>query len=350
MSEHIFKHAFLVSVATLKATAPPEWVKLQEDRAAINNLPCIGHDSNVGYLSQVQLNLAGVEKDDSSNGLDKNLGKAGCPHYDAHDCPQGYTCMFACSNFDKYNVHPGFFFFLEMGLFVKMVNFTLVFFSGLHFHGGSPPRAAPGENVPADASRVVVVHYPNDPLLNGTVPTVLGLSGSGSRVEILPSARYDPHVTDVLQRGPLNFMRDGDAVMSRDAYLTYIPRQIASLLETLVSQSPHLDLNFSALKDLFLDKSNGQVIDYSSTWKYPPGMSDEAREEMRSISQQIETDKLRFCLSVPTQARRLYNDSKLKVQKDAVGHKVLVVQLEKVYAARKKRKGEYNAIITVVCY
>lgn len=197
---------------------------------------------------------------------------------------------------------------------------------------------------------MVVVHYPNDPLLNGTVPTVLGLSGSGSRVEILPSARYDPHVTDVLQRGPLNFMRDGDAVMSRDAYLTYIPRQIASLLETLVSQSPHLDLNFSALKDLFLNKSNGQVIDYSSTWKYPPGMSDEAREEMRSISQQIETDKLRFCLSVPTQARRLYNDSKLKVQKDAVGHKVLVVQLEKVYAARKKRKGEYNAIITVVCY
>ncbi len=158
----------------------------------------------VAFFTQLQVNLAGVEKHDSSAGLDKNLGKAGCPHYDCHNCPQGYTCMFAMSNFDKYDIHPGYFHFLELGLYVKLVNFRLINFSGLHFHGGSPPRARPGFEVPKDATRFAGILYPNDNLLSGlNIPAVLAVTGGGgSRVEVLASSRYDPEVPARFRKGP----------------------------------------------------------------------------------------------------------------------------------------------------
>ncbi len=60
---------------------------------------------------------------------------------------------------------------------------------------------------------------------------------------------------------------------------------------------------------------------------------------MLAISQKVEADKVQVSLSVPTQVQRLYNSNKLKLQVDASGHKVLVVQPERVYAQRKKQKG-----------
>lgn len=329
-----------VAVAQLKKIAPQNWIELQEKRFDINNLPCVGHDSNHGFFSQLQVNLAGAEAHDSSRGLDANLGRAGKSHYDGHDCPQGYTAMFSMSNFGKHVIHPGMFHFLELGLYINMVNFQIVFFSGLHFHGGSPPRAAPGHEVPDDATRVVNVLYPNDPLLNGTLPVVLALSG-GARVELIPSARYDLETEANLRRGALNFMRDGDSLMSRKSYIQYVTRQCAILVETLVSQSPHVDVNLSALKDLFVDRADGQVIDYWKTWKYPPGMSTELKDEMRSISREVEERKLDVCLSVPTQVRRLYLDNKLKLVKGADGHKGLQLQFDKLFDAKKKRKGTF---------
>ncbi len=334
-----------VSVAHLKATAPPAWVKLQENRWRVNNLPAVGHDSNHGFFTQLQINLAGVEMHDSSAGLDKNLGKAGCPHYDSHDCPQGYTCMFAMSNFQSYNIHPGMFHFLELGLYVELVNFRFINFSGLHFHGGSPPRAPPGVLIPDDATRFVNVEYPNDNLLCGlSVPSVLAVSGAGgSRVEVLPGARYDPLSEKNLRKGALNYTRDGDAMMTIDGYRIYIPRQIAILLETILAQSPHLELNLPALKILFKDKITHEVIDYWTDWQYPPGMEEDKRKEMAIISQQVEANKVQVSLSVPTQVRRLYNDNKLKLQTNEDGNKSLFLQPERMYAARKKRKGFYTS-------
>ncbi|KLO05323.1 hypothetical protein SCHPADRAFT_839550, partial [Schizopora paradoxa] len=97
------------------------------------------------------------------------MGKAGLPHIDPKDDPQGYTCMFASSNFEEYGdkIHPGYFHFLELGLFVKCVNFRMVYFSGLHFHGGSPPRAEKGFDIPHHCIRWNNILYPNNSLQSG---------------------------------------------------------------------------------------------------------------------------------------------------------------------------------------
>lgn len=338
----------------MKAAAPAEWVRLQEERWEINNLPAIGHESNHGLFAQVQVNYAGVELANSSTGLDKNLGNAGLPHFDQHDDPQGYTCMFAMNhNFDKYKIHPGMFFFLELGLYMELANFRPVYFSGLHFHGGSPPRAPHGmTQIPDDAVRMVVVEYPNEPLLSGeSVSQTLAVTASGrGRVEFLPSDRYDPSAQRYLQTGPLNLFRDGDSTMTRPTYLQCVPRQVAISLDTMLSQSPHLSLNFDALKSLFKDKSSGEVIDYYSGWEYPVGMDDSRLESMRSVAERVRTKKLEFSLTVPTQLRILYNAGKLKLEADANGGNMLQVQHERMMPVKKKRKGNFVPYICVLTY
>lgn len=326
----------------LRNTADPEWVADQERRCAINNLPNVGHDSNKGFFSQHQVNVAGVESSDSSDGLDKNMGKAGLAHYDAHDCPQGYTCMFPTSNFEDVEcIHPGMFHFLELGMFVRLNNFRLIFFSGLHFHGGSPPRAPPGFVIPDYLTRWMNVLYPNDVLLAGSIPLVIAVSGGGgSRVELQPSARYDPQVAASVSEGPLNYMRDGDAIMSTSSYQIHICRQLAILLETMLAQSPHLELNLESLKTLFNDNLSHIPIDYFKDWDYSPEALAERKEEMLGIAQRFEDRKIDVCLSVPTQLRRLYNSNKLKLVKDDDGELSLCIQEANMQRKKKKQKSK----------
>jgi len=297
--------------------APKEWVELQKSRWEINNLPAVGDDSNTGFFSQLQINLAGAQSHDSCSGLNTDLGRAGCPHTDCKDCAQAFSSMFAMGNLHEYeDIHPGMFFFLELGVYVEMSNYRLIQFSGLHFHGGSPPRCAPGMPVPDEATRIVLVNYPNDGLTSGLeVPFVLGLSGPRSRVEVVPSTRYNKAHEAAMRTGPLNYIRDGPSMMSKDAYLTYTSRQIASLLETICSQSEHLDLNTDVLPNIFRDKGTGEVVNYTEGWKYPPGMSEETRSSMSQVSEQVEANKRRFAMSVPQQLERLYRTGQISLQR-----------------------------------
>lgn len=316
---------------------------MQESCWEINSLPAVGHECNKGYFSQLQINIAGVVEHDSSVGLDKNLGKAGAPHYDSHDCQQAYTCMFAMCNFAKYGIHPGMFHLLELGLYVELFNYRFIYFSGLHFHAGSPPRAPFGVPIPDDAVRFVEIHYPNEHLLSGlSVPAVIAAGGGGSsRVEVLAGSRYDPECKAKFQKGPLNFIRDAPSMMTRNSYLDYIPKQIAIHLESILAQSPFLQLNTEALGKLFMDRDSGEVFDYCKDWKYAPGkLTEDLKEDMRRISRQVEEAKVEVSLSVPTQIRRLYNSNKLKLEPGPDGKRVLAIQMERVFASTKKQKGE----------
>ncbi|KLO05202.1 hypothetical protein SCHPADRAFT_1003018 [Schizopora paradoxa] len=342
------KNVFGVATTMIRQYAPHEWIADQVKRFHINNLPAIGVDDNQGFFSQQQINLAGVEKAESLEGLDKNMGKAGLPHYDPKDCPQGYTCMFATSNFDGFGdrIHPGFFHFLEVGLYVKCSNFRLVYFSGLHFHGGSPPRAEHGfDDIPDWCTRFNNILYPNDFLLSGFIAMVLAVSAALGRIELFSAMRYDPKGPVTVGEGPLNFMRDGDSIMSRQAYIQYISRQMVILLEGIMSQSPHLGLNMDAVRSLFIDKLTNQVVDFWGTWQYPPDQMPTKSEDMASHSQYMEHKKVDVCLSVPTQLRRLYNSGKLKMTKDAdsTGRGTLKINQQALVKAKKKQKVRHVA-------
>lgn len=326
----------------LKQYAPEDWVKDQVKRFLVNNLPAIGVDANQGFFSQEQVNLAGVEMFDSSAGLDKNMGKAGLPHYDPKDDPQGYTCMFATSNTDECgdNIHPGFFHFLELGLFVRCNNFRLVFFSGLHFHGGSPPRAMKDFSVPSHYIRYNNILYPNNALSSGTISTVICVSSGGaSRIENKPCARYDPKAAVAVQQGPLNYMRDGTSIMSEQAYLSFITREAALHLENMFRQSELIGLNYEALKVLFVNKSSNEPVDFWSDWKYAPDKFQEEKDDMLGHHNYLERKKLDVCMTVPTQIRRLYNSNQIKLVKGEDGYCTLQINDAVPQRTIKKHKG-----------
>src|SRR6266498_4344472 len=71
------------------------------------------------------------------------MGEFGEKHCDKKDNPAYYTHMTAMSDLpDDYD--PGRFFILYPGVFVSLENYKSINFSGLRFHGGTPPRAPPG--------------------------------------------------------------------------------------------------------------------------------------------------------------------------------------------------------------
>jgi len=336
----LLQHSVCLAVCALMS-APDEWIELQKSRWEVNNLPAMGDDCNTGFFSQLQINLAGAEEHESVHGLEKNLGRAGCPHTDCHDCPQSFTSMFAMGNLDKYDIHPGMFFFLELGVYVELQNYRLVQFSGLHLHGGSPPRAAPGKEVPKEATRLVNINYPNDGILSGSeVPSVLGLTGARSRLEFVPSVRYNTEYSASLSTGPLNYVRDGLSMMSDTSYQIYVPRQLAAILETVVSQSELLDLNVDALKILFKNKSDGTVVDYFKDWKYPPGMSQDTRVSMSQVAQQVNDHKIKAAMSVPQQLHRLYKNGQIQLQADGDSPPRLVMAQKNSQSGKRSKKGK----------
>lgn len=339
LSYFYFQHAMILAVSSVMH-APQEWVDLQIARSEVNNLPPVGDDCNKGFFSQMQINLAGAILHDADTGLDIDLGAAGGSHTDGHDDPQSYTCMFAWGNLEEYDIDPGYFFFLELGIFIGMDNYNAVCFSGLHFHCGSAPRCKPGvTTVPKQATRMVCVCYPNKGIMSGKgTPMVAGLVGDRSRVEFVPRFRFDPELRNLLSEGPLNMLRDGASIMSKESHKKHSARLICGILDVMLSQSDSIGLNPDAMKNLFLDKdNNNQVLDYCSDWKYPPGLDDSARARMMEVTNKVEAMQLEVCMSVPQQLHRLYNSGEIELQCEE-GSTPKFAQSSKASATRKSGK------------
>ncbi len=116
------------------------------------------------------------------------MGEFGEKHRDKKDNPAYYTHMTAMSNLpDDYD--PGRFFILYPGVFVSLENYKSINFSGLRFHGGTPPRAPPGAD-PATlqwATRFCLIHYPPRGQTNGEQRYALGGLPGGKGVFFVPS-------------------------------------------------------------------------------------------------------------------------------------------------------------------
>ena len=99
-------------------------------------------------------------------GLQKQMGFFGAKHIDKYDSVTGFSTMICNSDLpDGYE--GGRFHLLEFGAYVRLDGIKVISFSGLRWHGGTPPLAPDGQDVDSSAYRWVVILYPQGSVISG---------------------------------------------------------------------------------------------------------------------------------------------------------------------------------------
>lgn len=94
------------------------------------------------------------------------LGQFAVPHIDKQDAGAALTGMtFLPSIPEDYS--PGIFAYHDFKLFIKPTEPSIVYFTGLHRHGGTAPSPPPGQPAVPWAYRLSVICYPNGPTMSG---------------------------------------------------------------------------------------------------------------------------------------------------------------------------------------
>lgn len=122
-----------------------------------------------------------------ANGI-KALGFFGGIHYDKSDSAGGYTTLLANSDLPE-GWEGGRFHLIEFGLYVELDGITASTFTGLRLHGGTPPLAPAGAEIPPWAYRWVVVLYPQGATLDGRVNMNLCTQTDGTLVQLTPEIK-----------------------------------------------------------------------------------------------------------------------------------------------------------------
>lgn len=117
--------------------------------------------------------------------LEGSMGNYGRPHIDDKDSPGHYTNMTVHSDIPA-GYNPGRFHIFGLGICINLDNFTSINFSGLHYHGGSPPTAPPGEKPVHWAYRFVLILYPPLKMTDGSARLVLAALPKNREFHLLP--------------------------------------------------------------------------------------------------------------------------------------------------------------------
>ena len=112
-------------------------------------------------------------------------------HTDDFDTPGLFTCMVANSRLPK-EYESGRFHLLGLGCYFILESLTVMCFSGLRKHGGTPPIAPPGVEPAEDAYRFMNVCYPPKAMI----------SVAGSYIQPLASLPSRRQQDDLLLLGP----------------------------------------------------------------------------------------------------------------------------------------------------
>ena len=92
----------------------------------------------------------------------------GGEHADDGDSALSLTAMTVVSELpDGPGWEPGRFHLLSVGVFITLVKFLVVFFTGRIYHGGTAPMAPEGEDAPDDAYRLMLIAYPPKKVVEG---------------------------------------------------------------------------------------------------------------------------------------------------------------------------------------
>lgn len=180
--------------------APPKLLDRLHERANITNLPAVGIHENFAYPAW-QLNIASasspgtgrshflVEKCKCSLSkclarcLDDDIGAFGTTHIDGGDSVAVQTCLIVLSE-PHPDVQDEFFYLLDLGLSWKMDEFLALYFSGLHFHGGSQPIFNEIRTCSRPMERLTLIGYLPDPVIEGNNAVAFAALPKGSVMEI----------------------------------------------------------------------------------------------------------------------------------------------------------------------
>jgi hypothetical protein len=157
------------AIAEGMAKGPPGLVECLETQAELSNIPRIGTDTNVSHPS-FQLNITtAVEQEtirDGDTGI-KSLGKFGGAHLDGNDTSGTPTAMTVLSQ-DYDGVEDDVFYILDFGIGWVLEPVSIIYFSGLHYHGGCQPVYKPDrEDKDFVYYRLTLIAYPPDDILSG---------------------------------------------------------------------------------------------------------------------------------------------------------------------------------------
>ena len=88
--------------------------------------------------------------------LEDKMGFFGGAHIDSSDNITGLSCMISAVDLpDDYD--SGQFHLLELGVFISLKNFKILYFSGLRQHGGTIPRSPPSISPVSWAYRFITI-------------------------------------------------------------------------------------------------------------------------------------------------------------------------------------------------
>ncbi|KAJ7470041.1 hypothetical protein B0H11DRAFT_2237846 [Mycena galericulata] len=281
--------------------APPIVRERTRQHAALINLPAIGVANNYAYAT-AQVNVASAKRPakPSKNGkkakepsLAGDMGFYGGAHTDGKDGVGHFSHMSANSDLpdddevpEGQEYTPGFFFILELGVFIVLDRHASINFSGLRRHGGTPPLCSPNlfRGKPAKlykfAYRFVVIFYPPTRMMDGTARLTLGAMPHNEAF-ILPPEMLHAGVTDRIEKGwpaqshceRASFVREGVLMMCQRALVTFVVRSLLLLCYYFLLQLPSR-YRIRIDPDIFIQsitmQLDGKRIN-TGPWEFAPG-------------------------------------------------------------------------------
>ncbi|KAJ7198330.1 hypothetical protein GGX14DRAFT_666597, partial [Mycena pura] len=180
------------------------------------------------------------------------MGFFGRAHTDDNDDPAHFSHMSANSDLPEgAGYTPGYFFILQLGVFIVLDRHTSINFSGLRRHGGTPPLCPPtadgSERPPLYkfAVRFVIIHYPPRRMMNGTARWSLAAMPN-NRAFIFPPEVLHAGVTNRIEKGwpaktvckRATFVREGELMMDPGSQVTFLVRCLLLLCHFFMLQLP----------------------------------------------------------------------------------------------------------------
>ncbi|KAJ3897346.1 hypothetical protein F5879DRAFT_927913, partial [Lentinula edodes] len=250
LRENLVKTAIRIGVDIFKQLLPQEY-KVLEDNAELHNVPRIGTDDNVCFTG-VQLNIADPQPEEDKPTCIETLFFFGGVHIDKGDSNGGRTKILSFPDLPD-GWEGGRFHLVEFGLYIELDGLVIANFSGLRLHGGTPPLAPTGADIPAWAYRSVVVLYPQGPILDGRVVMNLSADEDGVPMQLTPKMRdsnlrwpiaeneYEELMSEDKSRSPaieeltlsareINFVDDGHIIMTPQAEVDFLARAFYEFL------------------------------------------------------------------------------------------------------------------------
>ncbi|KAJ7681807.1 hypothetical protein B0H14DRAFT_3535517 [Mycena olivaceomarginata] len=265
--------------------APPQVRERTQEIASLVNVPSIGVHNNYAYAT-AQANVATAKRGGGKSkapSLALDMGFFGAAHVDRKDGHGHFSHMSANSDLPEGSDYtPGFFFILQLGVFILLDRHTSINFSGLRRHGGTPPLCGTGRHAKLHkfAYRFVIIFYPPSRMMDGTARYTLGAMPNNEAF-IFPPEMLHAGVSNKIAKGwpkegscdRASFVHEGVLMMCQRSLVTFIVRSLLLMCYYFLLQLP-ARYQIRLDPDLFL-QSITMVLDNrrvnTGAWDFAPG-------------------------------------------------------------------------------